>query len=158
MGICLAFHASWLENLNAESGKHPLSLWRNPLLCEYAVKVTSQPDHPTYGAVFCPTLHNRFELNPVGVCFHQLLQQLNIRLPRIMLYRLSQIQAMEIIHPTFKLQLVTHPRGATSSLTYCLCFTEELSSYLDHMALYTDGSFLDESTGSAFIYDVRVFS
>lgn len=45
-------------------------------------------------------------------------------------------------------------RGAQHlPLTYRRCFAELLSSYPDYTAVYTDGSFVHESTGSAFMYD-----
>jgi hypothetical protein len=49
-------------------------------------------------------------------------------------------------------------RGATSALSYRRYFPELLSAYPDHTAVYTDGSFVHESTGSAFMYDSQVFS
>jgi hypothetical protein len=91
------------------------------------------------------------------VCFHQLLQQLHVRLPHIISCRLFRIPRWEIVCPTCDLRLVSHPRGATS-LTYLWCFTQLPSSYLYHMAVYTDRSFLHELTGSAFVYDSAAFS
>jgi len=64
----------------------------------------------------------------------------------------------EIVRPTCDLRLIGYPRGSTSPLKYRRCFAELLSSYPDHTAVYTDGSFLHESTGSAFVYDGATFS
>jgi hypothetical protein len=119
----------------------------------------TQPHHPSYGAIFHPILRSRYELNitasrPVGVRFHQLLRQLDICLPHIIPCRLSRILPWEITCPTCDLRLIRLVRGATSPLTYRRCFAELLSAYPDH----TDGSFVHESTGSAFIYDGHVFS
>jgi ribonuclease HI len=45
-----------------------------------------------------------------------------------------------------------------SALAYCRHFAELLSHYLDHTAVYTDGSFLQGSTGSASVYNSEIFS
>jgi hypothetical protein len=166
MGIRLAtgaFRTSRMESLYVESGEPPLSLRRNLLLCGYAAKLATQPYHAAYGAIFRLALCSRYELNtraprPAGVRLHQLLQQLNIRLPHIIPCRLSRIPPWEIVRPTCDLRLISHPRSSTSPLTYRRCFAELLSSYPDYTAVYTDGSFLRESTGSAFVYGGAAFS
>jgi hypothetical protein len=165
MGIRLAtgaFRTSRLESLYAESGEPPLSLRRNLLLCGYAAKLATQPRHSAYDAIFCPALCCRYELNtraprPADVRLHQLLQQLNIRLPHIIPCRLSRIPPWEIIRPTYDLRLISHPRDSTSLLTYRWCIAELHSSYPDDRAMYPDGSFLHESTGSAFVCDGAAF-
>jgi hypothetical protein len=116
-----AFRTSRLESLYAESGDHPENFRRNLLLCGYAAKLTTQPHHPSYRAVFKPTLRNRYELNvtasrPVGVRFSKLLQLLNIRLPQIIPCKLSN-STMGIIRPTCNLPLLRHTKG-TSASTY----------------------------------------
>jgi hypothetical protein len=58
-------------------------------------------------------------------------------------------------HMTLPLAILV--RGA-SAVTCCWCFSELLSAYLDHTVVYTDGSFVQVSTCSAFIYDEQVFS
>jgi ribonuclease HI len=166
MGIRLAtgaFRTSRLESLYAESGVPPLSLRMNLLLCGYAAKLATQPHHPAYGAIFRPAFCNRYELNtrvsrPVGVRFHQLLQELNIRLPHIYPCSLSRNPPWEIVGPTCDLWLISQPRGSPSPLTYRRFIAEHLSSYPDHTVVYTDGSFLRGSTDSAFVHDGAAFS
>jgi hypothetical protein len=92
-------------SLHAECGEPPLSLQRNLLLCGYAVKLAALPHYPSHGAVFHPTLCSRYKLNitaswPVDVCFCQLLQRLNIRLPHMIPHRLLQIPPWHIVHLT----------------------------------------------------------
>jgi hypothetical protein len=150
-----AYRTSRLENLYAESVEPPLNLRRNLLLCGYVSKLETQPHHPSHGPVFLPILRNRYEQNitasrSVGFRFHQLLRQLDICLPHIIPYRLSRIPPWEITRPTCDLRFVSLVRGATSPLTYRRCFAELLSAYPDHTEVYTDWSFVHESTSSAF--------
>lgn len=80
--------------MDTKSGKPPLSLRRNLLLCSYVAKLATQPHHSSHDAVFSPTFHSRYESNittsqPVGVCFPHLIQWHNIRLLSIIPYGLS---------------------------------------------------------------------
>jgi hypothetical protein len=158
-GIRLAtgvYRTSRLDSLYAECGEPPLNFRWNLLLCDYVSKLATQPHRPSHGAIFCPILRNRYELNitasrPVGVRFHQLLRQLDICLPNIIPFRFSRIAPWEITRPTCDLRLVSLVSGATSPLTYRRCFTELLSAYQDHMAVYADGSFVHKSTRSLHI-------
>jgi hypothetical protein len=91
VGIRLAtgsFRTSRPESLFAEAGEPPLSSRRNLLLCNYAAKLSSQPSHPSYTAVFKHIIRHRYGTNsrasrPVGVRLQQLLMLLNVNLPRI---------------------------------------------------------------------------
>jgi len=44
-----------------EYGELPLSLWRDLLLCSYTAGLMAHLHHPSYGVVFCPLLHYRYE-------------------------------------------------------------------------------------------------
>jgi hypothetical protein len=47
-----AFHTSQIESLYVESGEPSLSLRRNLLLCSHTTKLATQPNRPSYGAIF----------------------------------------------------------------------------------------------------------
>jgi hypothetical protein len=48
-------------------------------------------------------------------------------------------------------------KGEISALTYHQLFAELTSTYADYTVIYTDGLFVQGSTGCAFIYEERVF-
>jgi hypothetical protein len=92
----------------------------------------------------------------MGVHFHQFLLRLYICLLRVIPNRLSNSILGKIPPPNVWFARLV--RGATSAITYCWSFAELLYTYLDHTVVCTDGLFVQESTGSAFIYDDQVFS
>jgi hypothetical protein len=131
----------------------------------YAAKLATQPHHPSHGAAwaaFKPTLRNRYKLNitasrPVAERFIKLLQLLNIRLPQTIPYSLSNFTMGN--NPS---DLRSPTRQTRERRNICLhvppVFRRSLSAYPDYTAVYTDGSLVQDSTGSAFICNDQVFS
>jgi hypothetical protein len=71
IGICLAtgaFCTSCLENLYVRFGEPPLSLRRNHLLYDYAVKLKTQPHHSSHCVVFHPTSKTGKQTLDLWVC------------------------------------------------------------------------------------------
>jgi hypothetical protein len=125
--------------------------------------LATQPPHPSYIAVFHPTFPYRHELLisaplPVGVRLHHLLQWLGIWLTHFIPHRLPPVPPWDIPHRTCDLRLTRYARGVTQALTYRRYFAEFLSQYPDHTAEHIHGSFLQGSTGSAFVYNGQEFS
>jgi hypothetical protein len=71
---------------------------------------------------------------------------------------LSQIPPWELTCPTCELQHIRLVRGATFAITYHWRFTEITFAYVGCTVVYTNRSFVQQSTGSAFIYDYQIFS
>ena len=57
-----AFCTSHFSNTYVELWEWPLFLWRDLLLCSYTAKLAVHPHHPSYSAVFRPSLHYRYEI------------------------------------------------------------------------------------------------
>src|SRR4029077_13628840 len=53
--LCLgAFRTSPIESLQVEANEPPLSIRRNRLAVQYAIKIKSNSTHPTYPSIFYP--------------------------------------------------------------------------------------------------------
>jgi hypothetical protein len=85
------------------------------------------------------------------VRFRLILQRLIGRLSHLILDTLSHVPPLQTVRPVFDVGLVRHASGATPALTY-------RPNYPAQTAVYTDDSLVGESTGSAFMYDGRIFS
>jgi hypothetical protein len=121
------------------------------------MKLATQPNHLSYGAVLHPTLCKRFEINTSSLTRRCALSPASAATNHPFTAHYSLQAPSNPTGPNCDVQLIRHPRGA-KSVTYHQCFVELLSFYPVHISLYTNGLFLNESTGSAFIYDSKVFS
>ena len=66
--ICLgAFRTSPKESLCVEANKPPLYLRFDKLCIQYALKLRSNPDNPTYDVVFNPEYRDRYENKPSAI-------------------------------------------------------------------------------------------
>jgi hypothetical protein len=64
--MCLPYKSSW-NFLHVEYGETLLSLYGSFLFCSYAMKLVTQPHHPSHGCIFHPLPSNRYNLNTTAV-------------------------------------------------------------------------------------------
>ena len=63
--LCLgAFRTSPIESLQVEANEPPLSIRRNRLAIQYAVKIKSNSTNPTHQSIFDPKYSTLFENRP----------------------------------------------------------------------------------------------
>jgi hypothetical protein len=166
IGICLAtgaFCTSRLESIYAKAGEPPLSFRWNLLLWNYAAKLNSQPSHPSFAAMFKPSLHHWYETNrtaswPVGVCLQQLLVSLNVNLPHTVPYRYTPTLPWLLTLPISDLHLTRHGKSSTLCLQYQLLYRDAVRVPWLHSFIYTDRSLIQNSPGCAFLYDDNVLN
>jgi len=93
---------------------------RNILLRSYAAKLIN----PTSSSfTWCSARpHPPQQIRPVGFRFCQLLLRLNIRLPLIIPYRLTQVAPCHIIRPICDFRLFRHAEIATTAHKYRIFF------------------------------------
>jgi hypothetical protein len=95
---------------------------------------------------------------PVGVRFHQLLDYLDMCLPRIIRSRLSRVRPWCVMCPAYDFRLVQYAKDVTAGHTYDRHIAELLSPYPEYTPNFTDGSFVQGWAGCAFVHEEQIFS
>lgn len=86
------------------------------------------------------------------------MQLLNTHLLHGIPIRLLPLLPLQIVSPTYDLQLLRHTKGDMLAFTCLWLFAEHLCDYSDYTVIYTDRSLLHSLTGCALIYEGQVFS
>ena len=118
-----AFYTSPVESLYAEAGELPLNYRRNVLLCRYACRLLSMPNHPSYPLFFETSLDSQYRLSvialrPPGVRFRLLLQQLDFTLPSTFRMSESPLPPWHQAQVHTLLELSSLPKDSTPDLVY----------------------------------------
>jgi hypothetical protein len=147
------FRASRLDSIFVDSGDPPLPMRSRVCPLQLRCEVGKANQAPDTAAVFVPPPAKGTKFTsypgPVDVRLQDLLQRSGTKLPHIIPIRFPKFAACHIIHPTCDLRLTR----CAATHTYRLYSPELLSAYPDHSAVYSYGSFIQGSTGSAFTYN-----
>ena len=153
-----AFRSSPVISIAAECGEPPLNIRRKRNIVSYASKLRSQPDHPTYNCVFNPRfsslyLRRRNATRPLGIRLTNLLNELQIVLPRTLRVGRNSVPPWLIPRPSIDISLSIHPRSTTTPELYRQLFLAMLDQNRDFHPIYTDGSKSNDRVGCAFVID-----
>jgi ribonuclease HI len=151
--LCLgAFRTSPVESLQVEANEAPLSIRRNKLAVQYITRIKSNPNNPTYTCCFNLQNTNRFVnkpsfIQPFGMRMQTIIDDMNLNLKVVARFRFANLGPWMLRLPRVLLSLHTGAKAGTSPHIHKEQFNVFLSSALDSIHIYTDGS--KDHTGTA---------
>ena len=144
--LCLgAFRTSPVESLHVEANELSLSRRREKLSLQYALKLSANPDNPTYNSTFEPKYEDLFDRKPnaiptFGIRIKHHLSNMNFSLGQINRVCVPQEPPWTLKMPHVILDLCNNRKAETSPDIFKSKFLEVKSRYRDHSQIYTDGS------------------
>src|SRR2546425_5236375 len=144
--LCLgAFWTSPVESLQIEANEPPLSIRRNKLAIQYAIKIRSNPTNPTYQNIFEPQYATLFEnrpktIPPLSIRVQTVLNNINLDLTAVSSYQLPTICPWTLKLPKCIITLHSEKKCLISSDLLRAKFYLYLSDILNSFHIYTDGS------------------
>ena len=155
--LCLgAFRTTPVESLQIEANEPPLSLRRNKLALQYALKVYSNVSNPTFDCIYNPRYGQTFArketaIPTVGIRLEQLLLDADIDVDIIDAYSLTTTPPWIIQSPTINFNLHTGNKSTTDPYIYKTQLHEILDRHPDYITVFTDGSKEGDSVASAAV-------
>lgn len=148
-----AFRTSPTLSLCSEAGLPPLLFRRHKLAVSYISKLYTHTDHPAHKYVFEPKFSTAFRNKPNSTLpLAERISFVTSSLKDISLYKIETCTPpWTYIPPKIHLQLSRFRKQDTTTTQYQQLFRELIQSLPHHIAIYTDGSKTENSTGSAFI-------
>jgi ribonuclease HI len=163
--LCLgAFRTSPIDSLQVEANEPSLTLRREQLSLQYAIKLQANPRNPAYAAVFEPKYEALFGVKPscippFGIRIATALRSVNphnipiskITVPPVAPWTLAKPRVLlDLHHATAK--------GSTTPEIYLSKFREIVSSYPDRQAIYTDGSKVGDRVACAAVSNTTTYN
>mgnify|MGYP003492452020 FL=1 len=165
MRLCLgAFRTSPIDSLQVEANEPSLTLRREQLSLQYAVKLQANPKNPAYSAVFEPKYEPLFgakprSIPPFGIRIATALHSVNPHNIPICKFAIPPAPPWTLTKPTVLLDLLSATtKGNTAPEIYLSKFREILSFYPDRQAIYTDGSKVGDRVACAAVSNTVTFN
>ena len=156
--ICLgAFRTSPMESLYVEADEPSLYRRREKLALQYAIKLKSLPQNPTYEVTFNPQYVDLFEnkpkaIPPFGIRIQRLSAQLDADINCIAETKLSDVPPWEFQKPKMNYDMHSGKKRDTDPFDYQVSFHDIQAKYHDHDFIYTDGSKDGNKVGYGVVY------
>ena len=144
--LCLgAFRTSPIESLQVEANEPPLSIRRNRLALQYAIKVKSNSTNPTHQSIFDPRYSTLFEnrpktIPPFSLRVQNLFSNINLDLAVVSPDQLPTIDPWTLKLPAVHFTLHTENKSLVPPDLLKAKFYTYLSNLPDSFHIYTDGS------------------
>jgi ribonuclease HI len=152
-----AFRTSPVESLCVDANCLPLSLRREKLISNFAIRIISQASHPLYEKLINDSLYSKYHdrtenFQPIYTRCRTLLQKNEITLK---LDIKTDCSLPPWILQNFKIDLSLNKfkKNNTSNLMYKKLFLEIQDKYSTHQKIFTDGTLMDGKSGCAFIWN-----
>ena len=136
--ICLgAFRTSPMESLYVEADEPSLYRRREKLALQYAIKLKSLPQNPTYEVTFNPQYVDLFEnkpkaIPPFGIRIQRLSAQLDADINCIAETKLSDVPPWEFQKPKMNYDMHSGKKRDTDPFDYQVSFHDIQAKYHDH--------------------------
>ena len=140
-----AFRTSPVESLYVEANEESLYRRRERLSLQYAIKLSSTPNNPTFDTVFRPKYSEIFAIRPnaiptFGLRIKDLIDEANINIETIRQATIPESPPWQLESPLIIYGLKTVKKVDTNPLVFQGLFNDVQDKYFDHQFLYTDGS------------------
>lgn len=155
--LCLgAFRTSPMESLYVEANEPSLYNRREQLSLQYAIKLKSNPQNPTYQDTFHPKFTTSFENKPnaiptFGIRIQQLLNNMNLNINHIVTNSIPARPKWDMKIPIIRYDLHSSKKTDTNPNIFIAKFAEIKQEYHTFKFIYTDGSKKDNRVGSAAV-------
>ena len=151
-----AFRTSPVLSIYADTGEPPLVNRREKLMCNYAIKILSAPNHPCYSIISRPLLLDLFNrktrsTKPLSVRFRNLIAERNFTLAATYPTGYSNTPPWLIPRPDLRLRLTRCSKSTTMPGEYQQLFKEFRADNSECTFVYTDGSKSNTSCGCAVV-------
>ena len=155
--LCLgAFRTSPIESLQVEANEPTLATRRNKLALQYAIKLKSNLNNPTYDCIFNPHYTALFEsrpntIPPLSTRIENILAEINLNFNVIEPHNFPSLEPWTLKLPKVVFELhsekksTTHPDLLRSQF-YCF-----ISNKLGYTHIYTDGSKYQNGVAAAAV-------
>ena len=161
--ICLgAFRTSPGKSLCVQANILPLEFQRMKLSIQYALKLKNHPDNPAHECVFSPQYEERFTsrdtiICPFGLRIKQHLEHIGIDMDVLCQEGIPFFPPWEYNPPVIDLSLTKYKKYSTSPEIFKQQYYILRETYMNHMAIFTDGSKMDDKVASAAITGDKIF-
>ena len=158
-----AFRTSPIESLRAEANEPSLSLRREKLSLQYALRVSSNKHNPAHISVFEPNEEHLFQakpnsIPPIGIRVKYLLNEMGFERNKVIPMVHYDTPPWKTHTPNIIFELCQHKKSDTAPEIFKSKFLEIASDYPHHKHIYTDGSKEAEKVGCAAIHQQRCTS
>ena len=156
-----AFRTSPVESLYAEANEESLYRRRERQSLQYATKLSSNPNNPTFDTVFRPKYSEIFAISPnaistFGLRIKDLIDEANINIETIRQATIPESPPWQLESPLIIYGLKTVKKVDTNPLVLQGLFNDVQDKYFDHQFLYTDGSKDDHKVGCAVVSNFNI--
>ena len=156
-----AFRTSPVESLYVEANEESLYRRRERLSLQYAIKLSSTPNNPTFDTVFRPKYSEIFAIRPnaiptFGLRIKDLIDEANINIETIRQATIPESPPWQLESPLIIYGLKTVKKVDTNPLVFQGLFNDIQDKYFDHQFLYTDGSKDDHKVGCAVVSNFNI--
>ena len=156
-----AFRTSPSVSLHAEAQELPLHLRRQKLGLQYAVRISTNPQNPTYSTIFDGKLGTLFIKNPRAVPpfyirVRPLLDKINFNNKNMDIYK-QKIPPYKMHQPEILFDLSEYKKEGTPPELFMSLVGQVKEKYHNYKYIYTDGSKVDEKVAAAAVTDSEIF-
>ncbi|GFR05266.1 putative rna-directed dna polymerase from mobile element jockey-like protein [Trichonephila clavata] len=157
--LCLgAFRTSPVESLYAEAYEPPLDLRRKYLCLNHFMKIQSMKTNTAYSYLLNFSLYDfnshRSSLTysqPFHFRIRELINDLNLKIGRIALCKISEVPPWKVIYPKVDFTLSCYSKACTPESTYRTLYLEHRELFSDYEPIFTDGSKSESHVGSVVV-------
>ena len=156
-----AFRTSPSVSLHAEAQELPLHLWRQKLSMQYALRVSTNSQNPTYSTIFDGKLGALFQKSP-GVVppfyirVRPLLDKINFNIKNMDNHK-QKIPPYKMNQPKINFDLSEYKKEGTPPELFTALEGEIKEKYNNYKHIYTDDSKMDEKVAAATVTDSEIF-
>ena len=153
--ICLgAFRTAPMQSLYVEANELPLYLRFDKLCIQYALKLRSFPDNPTYDVTFNPQYGEKYDNRPMAIRSfgHRIEADLAAVCPQLDLIQsvcMPDEPPWTIKKPHIDYFLTYFKKDFSDEFLFQSLFGQLKEAYADYTAIYTDGSKTADSVAAA---------
>ena len=154
-----AYRTSPIPSLHAEAYEPPIHIRRKQLSLQYAIKLSSTPENPTYKCVF--EINNETkakferkpnEIKPFGLRVLEDLAELKFSKDSTSNFALSDTPFWQMSSPEINLALTNFKKEETHPDIFKKEYNELIQKYHSYETIFTDGSKSDNAVGSAAVH------
>ncbi len=158
-----AFKTSPKESLYTEAGEPPLKLRREKLAIQYALKLSSHPENPTYKCVFNPQYETLYKpkKNPVfpfGFRIRPILKDIDLQNLDPETEGTPEIPPWTLTLPSVNFEITTTKKSDTAEVLYLSKFNEIKDKHSTYKPIYTDGSKTEAAVAAAAVNGEKTIS
>ena len=151
-----AFHTSPIESLRAEANEPSLSLRREKLSLQYALRISANKYNPTHTSIFEPNDEHLFQAKPnaiptFGIRIKHMLGEMDFHTGKVVPIAICNTPPWKTPTPNILFDLSQYKKADTTPEIFKSKFIEITSKFPHHKHIYTDGSKEEEKVGCAAI-------